>query len=111
MQAGFTLAYVTVFQTVAMGLWMVWREPDQMAASIANWRTSIWVGLSGVAGSAGWFTAMTLQQVADVRALAQIELVFTFLVSWLVFRESVRTVEAAGAVLIVAGIVVLLLGV
>ncbi|WP_425088628.1 EamA family transporter [Stappia sp.] len=111
MQAGFTLAYVTVFQTLAMALWMIWREPDQLAASLASWRTAVWVGLSGVAGSAGWFTAMTLQQVAYVRALAQIELVFTFLVSWLVFHERVRTAEAAGALLIVAGIVVLLLGV
>jgi drug/metabolite transporter (DMT)-like permease len=111
MQAGFSLAYVTVFQTVAMVLWMAWREPGQLAASLASWRAAIWVGLSGVAGSAGWFTAMTLQQVAYVRALAQIELIFTFLVSWLVFRERVRGAEAAGAVLIAAGIVVLLLGV
>jgi drug/metabolite transporter (DMT)-like permease len=111
MQAGFTLAYVTVFQTIAMALWMIWREPDQLAASLASWRSAVWVGLSGVAGSAGWFTAMTLQQVAYVRALAQIELVFTFLVSWLVFHESVRRSEAFGALLIIAGIVVLLLGV
>lgn len=111
MQAGFSLAYVTVFQTVAMVLWMAWREPGQLAASLASWRAAIWVGLSGVAGSAGWFTAMTLQQVAYVRALAQIELIFTFVVSWLVFRERVRGAEAAGAVLIAAGIVVLLLGV
>lgn len=110
MQAAATLAYVTVFQTVLMAAWMRWREPEQLAASVANWRAGIWVGLAGVAGSAGWFTAMTLQQVAYVRALGQIELVFTFLASWLVFREKVHPSEALGAALIVAAIVVLLLG-
>lgn len=110
MQAAFSLAFVTLFQTVVMVLWMRWREPEQLTASLTNWRAAVWVGLAGVAGSVGWFTAMTLQQVAYVRALAQIELVFTFAVSWFVFREKITRWELAGCVLVVAGIVGLLLG-
>ena len=110
MQAAFSLACVTLFQTVVMALWMGWREPQQLAASLRNWRISVWVGLAGVAGSAGWFTAMTLQQVAYVRALAQIELVFTLAVSWFVFREKVNRAELAGCLLIVGAILLLLLG-
>jgi drug/metabolite transporter (DMT)-like permease len=84
------------------------REPGQLRASLVNWRIAIWVGLVGVAGSAGWFTAMTLQKVAYVRALGQIELVFTFLASWLVFKEAINKSELLGCILIVGGILLLL---
>lgn len=108
MQAAFTLAFVTLFQTFVMILWMWRREPGQLRASLVNWRIAIWVGLVGVAGSAGWFTAMTLQKVAYVRALGQIELVFTFLASWLVFKEAINKSELLGCILIVGGILLLL---
>lgn len=110
MQAAYALAVVTAFQSVVMIVWMALREPDQLKASFVHWRQAVWVGLVGVAGSAGWFTAMTLQQVAYVRALAQVELVFTLAFSWFVFRERVNGRELAGCVLIVAAILGLLWG-
>lgn len=110
MQAGFTLACVTVFQTTVMALWMSWRDPDQLKASLINWRIAIWVGLLGVTGSAGWFTAMTLQKVGYVRALAQIELIFTFAVSVFFFKETINRWELAGCLLIVGSILLLILG-
>jgi uncharacterized membrane protein len=61
-------------------------------------------------GSVGWFTAMTLQNAAYVRALGQIELVFTFLAAHLIFRESSTRLEVTGILLLVAGILILLLG-
>jgi drug/metabolite transporter (DMT)-like permease len=59
-------------------------------------------------GSAGWFTAMTLQNVAYVRAVGQVELIFTFLTAILIFRESIRWTELLGTALIIAGILFLL---
>jgi drug/metabolite transporter (DMT)-like permease len=109
MQAGFALAYATMFQTAVMTVWMVLREPGQLKASIAAWRVAFWAGATGVAGSIGWFTAMTLQNVAYVRALAQIELVFTFLASWLVFKETIARSEIAGCALIVFAVLGIIL--
>ncbi len=109
MQAGFTLAFVTVFQTIVMAVWMRWREADELRACFVNWRVAGWVGVVGVVGSAGWFTAMTLQNVAYVRALAQIELVFTFAASWFFFREKINVWEFLGCLLIIGGILILLL--
>ena len=109
MQAATALVYATMFQTLAMTLWMVVREPDELRASLKAWRAAIWVGASGVAGSIGWFTAMTLQNVAYVRALAQIELVFTFLASWLVFKEVITRSEIFGCVLIVTAVIGIIL--
>jgi len=110
MQAGFTLAVVTVLQTTVMAAYMRLREPGELSRTLAHWRVAIWVGASGVAASACWFTAMTIQKAAYVRALGQVELVFTFLVSALVFREHTTRLELAGIVLIGAGILWLLLG-
>jgi drug/metabolite transporter (DMT)-like permease len=109
MQAAYALVYATMFQTLVMGVWMAIREQDQLRAVATNWRSAVWVGASGVAGSVGWFTAMTLQNVAYVRALAQIELVFTFLVSWLVFKEVIVRSEILGCVLIVAAVIGIIL--
>ena len=52
---------------------------------------------------------MTLQQAAIVKALAQIEMLFTFAASIFYFRETITRIEAAGCLLIAAGIVVLVL--
>jgi drug/metabolite transporter (DMT)-like permease len=53
--------------------------------------------------------AMTLQQAAIVKALAQIELIFTFASSVFFFKEHINRTEIAGCALIVAGILLLLL--
>jgi len=43
-----------------------------------------------------------------VRALGQVELLFTFIATTLVFKEKVTPVEGAGIALVVGGIVLLL---
>ncbi|MDI7862192.1 DMT family transporter [Rhizobiaceae bacterium n13] len=108
MQAAVTLACVTAFQTVFMLAWMVLRDRAEIGKVARSWRSSSLVGLAGVLGSACWFTAMTLQQVAYVRALGQIELVFTFAASVFLFRERINRLELAGCLLIVTGVVLLL---
>ena len=110
MQAAFTLACVLLFQTVAMALYLAWREPGQLPAVLRAWRSAGWVGLCGMLASAGWFTAMTLQNAAYVRALGQVELIFTFVAAQLFFRERATRREVAGIGLVVAGILILLLG-
>jgi drug/metabolite transporter (DMT)-like permease len=50
-----------------------------------------------------------LQNAAYVRALGQVELIFTFITSVLIFRERIAKVEIGGAVLILGGVLILLL--
>jgi drug/metabolite transporter (DMT)-like permease len=109
MQAAFTLACVTVFQTAVMAIYMRLREPGQITRVLQAWQVALWVGLSGMLGSAGWFTAMTIQNAAYVRALGQIELVFTFAASYFFFREKTNRVELFGIALVIGGILLLLL--
>ena len=110
MQASFTLVCVTVLQALIMTVYLKVREPGQITAVIRNWKVAGLVGLSGMLGSACWLTAMTIQNVAYVRALGQVELVFTFIASYAFFKERTNRVEFIGIMAIIAGIVVLLLG-
>lgn len=109
-QAAFTLSFVTILQTALMLLYMRLREPGQITAVLRAWRPAAWVGISGVVGSAGWFTAMTLQHAAYVRALGQIELIFTIFSASLIFRERITKTELGGIALMMAGILILVLG-
>lgn len=108
MQAAVTLATVIVFQTVVMAVWMLWKEPDEIGRIIRAWKPSLFVGLVGASASFGWFMAMTLQQAAVVKALAQVEMIFTFASTVFFFREKMNRLEVLGCVLIVAGILVLI---
>ena len=109
MQAGFTLAAVTLFQTALMAIYMQKYEPGQIAKVLKSWRVSALVGLAGMLASVGWFTAMTIQNAAYVRALGQVELIFTFAASYFIFGERSNRLELIGIGLISAGILVLLL--
>jgi drug/metabolite transporter (DMT)-like permease len=108
-RAATTLVFVTLLQTAVMTGWLWLREPGQLGRVLAARRVGIWVGLAGMIASACWFTAVTIQTAAYVRALGQIELVFTFLASIVFFREKVNRLEVGGVVLIVVGLLVLLL--
>ncbi|WP_336066650.1 MAG: EamA family transporter [Nitratireductor rhodophyticola] len=109
MQATTTLAVTITFQTVIMLAWMLWRDRAEVGRIAKAWKPSLFVGFVGAAASLGWFTAMTLQQAAVVKALAQIEMIFTFASSVFFFREHINRTEVAGCLLIVAGIVLLVL--
>ncbi|MDT8854101.1 DMT family transporter [Paracoccaceae bacterium Fryx2] len=103
-RATVALAAVTTFQTLLLGAWLVWREPGEVGRVAAAWRRTALVGLTGVLGSLGWFVAFALMNAAYVRSLGQVELVFSALVSVLVFRERLRGREIAGMALLALGI-------
>jgi len=107
-RASLTLAVALTLQSIAMGLYLALREPGELTRVARAWRPGLQVGLCGAAASVGWFTAMTLEASALVRALGQIELLFALLASAWVFREQVRPREVAGAVTLVAGIYLLI---
>jgi drug/metabolite transporter (DMT)-like permease len=108
-RAAFTLACVTLFQTLVMSLYLRLRQAGQICAVLASWRVSSLVGFTGMLGSLGWFAAFTLQNAAYVKALGQVELVFTFLASYLFFKERSTGRELAGIGLVVASILLLVL--
>lgn len=108
-QAATTLVWTISLQTAVMGGWMLWKDRAEIGRIARAWKVSLFTGFVGATASFGWFMAMTLQQAAVVKALAQVEMLFTFAASVLFFKEKINRFETAGCVLIVAGILVLVL--
>ena len=106
--AAATLVVALSIQTVVMTVYLKIFEVGELSRVWQNRGKGTLVGIASMLGSAGWFTAMTLQNVAYVRAVGQVELIFTFLTAILIFRESIRWTELLGTALIIAGILFLL---
>ena len=106
--AAFTLLIVLILQIAIMGILIGIREPVQLTRVLVHWRPAALVGISGGLASIGWFSAFTLQNATYVRALGQIELIFTFIATLLFFKEKVSRAEVAGIALICAAIIIIL---
>ena len=106
--ASATLLAALVIQTVVLTAYLYRYEKGELTKVWQNRGKGALVGLASMLGSVGWFTAMTLQNAAYVRAVGQVELIFTFLTSTLIFKENITFYEILGTVLIVGGILVLL---
>ncbi len=68
-----------------------------------------WAALSA-AGSVGWFSAYALAPIALVRAVGQAEILFTLAFGRFYLREGLARAELVGALLVVGGVVLVLLG-
>ena len=108
-RASITLVTATTIQTVGMGVYLFLRNRNSLRLVGQVWKRGVWVGLAGMLASAGWFTAMTLERAAYVRALGQVELLFAFFVTLVIFREKVRMSELLGAAAVIFGLVLLLI--
>ncbi len=109
MAAAFSMAVSLLIQTFDMRGYLLLREPGQMTAVVRAWRPAGLTGIVAMLASVGWMTAVAMENAAHVRALGQIELLFTFAASTLFFREKSTRLELVGVALIALGIVVLLL--
>lgn len=107
-RAGVTLALVVGMQTVIMAVWLAWREPGQIAAVWSARRVAVWIGLTSVAGSLGWFIAFALQNAAYVKALGQVELILSLFATVLFFKEKISAREMAGMALLLGSILLLI---
>jgi drug/metabolite transporter (DMT)-like permease len=108
-RGAFTLLFVTASQTVFMTLWMRARAPGAISGVLAAWRRAAPVGLVGALASLGWFIAFTLASAAQVKAVGQIELLFSWLTARFAFGERPSARETTGIVLVAGGIVLLVL--
>jgi drug/metabolite transporter (DMT)-like permease len=95
-----TLVTVIAIETVLLGGIIAIRDRDQFTAMRGRLRIGMFIGVTSMLGSVGWFTAMTLEQASYVRAFGQIEFVFAMLVSTRFFREQYTRNELIGIALI-----------
>jgi len=106
--ASMTLCYMVTWQTLITVAWILMTDRAQFTGVFRMWRPSAFVGLTSVVGSAGWFTAMTLESASYVKTLGQVEFLITLGIGWFYFRERPSRVELLGMLLIVSAVVGLL---
>lgn len=109
-RALFVLVVTNTLQTLMQGAWLAWREPNELRKSFTLWRSASWAGTLSAAGSACWFTAFGIADVGLVRAVGQVEIVFTLLFSRFYLKETLRRGDVAGLVLVVGGVLLLVIG-
>lgn len=107
--AAITLVYMVILQTVVCLSLVYWQKREELSVLTTRLGGCVFIGITSVAGSAGWFTAMTLQSASYVKTLGQVEFLFTLLLSVFYFKERPNPTELLGMGCIVIGAIVLLL--
>ena len=100
LRSGFTLLIVILSQSFVMTIWLALFEPGQIKLVWLERKKGFWVGATSLGGSFCWFTAFTLQNAAYVKAVGQIELIFSLLITTLFFKERILSREILGMLLI-----------
>ena len=109
MAAAFTLIGAQLFQSVVLCTWLRIYRQGLLTRVLRAWRASLFAGFAGATASAGWFTAMAIEPVANVRTLALIELVFSYTISRRLFKEEFSRLQIAGIGVLVAALIIVTL--
>jgi len=99
--AAWVLTAVILTQTLVLLLWLSWREPSTLSTLWQQRKLTFYTSLTSGLGSFGWFTAMSLQAVAYVKTLGQVEVLFTLLISTVFLKEKLKISDGVGLALVV----------
>lgn len=103
-----TVVAALTVQTLLHGAYIRLREPGQLRKVLDAWPIGLCVGCIGGLASLGWSAAMTIETAGKVRALGQVEMLFTLFTSTLLLGESLSRRELVGLGFIVVGLLLLL---
>jgi drug/metabolite transporter (DMT)-like permease len=103
-RAGWTVVLATGLQTICLGFWLAVKEPLVFKQMWPLRGIASFIGLTSALGSIGWYSAFALQNASYVRAVGQVEAVFTLAISWFYFHEKITALELVGIAITVAGV-------
>ncbi|MFL2799912.1 MAG: EamA family transporter [Paracoccaceae bacterium] len=97
------------FQSVIFGTYIVSTEGKQNVLNLFSiWKKGLPVGFFGCAATFCWFSAFSLVDATFVRAVGQLEIVFSVLISYIFYKEKITGFELIGMSLITISILALL---
>ena len=108
LSAAVTLTFMITVQTLFSLVYVYWQDKQQVQFMIRQWRLCLFVGVTSVIGSIGWFTATSFQNAAYVKALGQVEFFITLFITYRIFKEKISLMEYLGMGLIITSVVILL---
>ncbi|CAM4281546.1 DMT family transporter [Pseudoalteromonas byunsanensis] len=107
--AAWVLLLVLCTQTLLLGAYITYKEAKTWQTLWHKRRLTCGISVTSFIGSVGWFSAMSLQHVAYVKTLGQIEVFFTLLIAMLWLKQPTKTSDKLGLVLIgIAAVLVML---
>ena len=107
--AAFTLLFMVVLQTLLISIYLGLKQKQELIRLFNNRKASWFIGITSALGSIGWFTAMTLQNAAYVKALGQVEFFFTMLITQHIFKEHMSYREITGMVMILTSVIAIVM--
>lgn len=99
--AAWVLLLVISLQTILLVSWLAWRDRASLIGLLHRPTLTALVSTTSCLGSIGWFSAMSLESVALVKTLGQVEVLFTLLISAYYFNAKLARHDYWGLALIV----------
>jgi drug/metabolite transporter (DMT)-like permease len=106
--AAFILLLSLFIQGVLCSILVQWQNPDNWRQLKGRLKTGWFVGITGMLGSVGWYTAFAYQEAALVKTLGNVEFIFTILLTYLFFKEKVTSIEWIGIAGVLCSVLLLL---
>lgn len=107
--ASFTIVFLLLTQAIAVGLYLYFTNKKDFLKVRHYFKNGMLVGFTTLMVSTGWYTAYALSNVAYVKAVGQVEMIFSMLISKKFFKEKIQILEIIGIFLILSGILILVL--
>ena len=103
-----TLFAATIIQTSFITFYLLIFEITEFKKIKSNIKLSSLAGLFGFSATISWFYSFSLVQAALVRAVGQIELLFSYISSRFMFKEKIRYIEIFGIIIFIFGLVLVI---
>ena len=100
--------FALLLQTIVMGSYILFFSKENLIKLLYIWKKGLPVGFFGCSASFFWFYAFSLTDATYVRAVGQLEIVFSLAISYLFYKERITIIEFFGIVLILVSIFALL---
>ena len=104
-----TLFFGLLIPTIILTIYLLIFEKSEFRKLYNDKYECLLIGIAGLLASLSWFYAFTLIQSSFVRAVGQVELLFSYISSRYLFKEKVRLTEVLGIIIFVLGVTILLL--
>lgn len=103
----FGMACAQLMQSALLGAYLAARRREVLRQALRFTWVANAAGMLGALATIGWLTAVSVRSASDVRTLALIEVLFSYVISRRLFKERLRGMELAGIVLLVISLGVL----
>ena len=104
-----TLFFGLFIQTAVVTTYLLIFEKSEFKKFYQNKVEICFTGLAGFLATLSWFFAFTLIQASFVRAVGQIEILFSYMSSKYLFKEKITFIEIMGIMIFISGATLLLL--